>query len=625
MRAPKAIGGVIVGVSLLFTAFQVFTATHGLLTAVLQRSIHLAFTLILVFLYFPAFKRSRTTYLIDVPLALAALAGGLYLYVSFDDLLYRLGEPDDLDLLMGGLTTICLLEATRRVVGIPMTILGVVSLLYTLYGSILPEPFAHAGRSLERVISQMYLTSEGIYGVPLGVAATYVFLFILFGSFMEKSGVGALFINLAQAFAGKYQGGPAKVGIISTAAVGMVSGSPVSDAATTGAFTIPLMIKMGYRRTLAAGIEAVGSSGASLMPPVMGAAAFVMADITGVPYSTIIAHAAIPALLYYAGLMFVVGNEARKAGMRGLPPEDLPGRKDAVMKSLRLMIPIGVLVFSLAVLRVSPLRAALFSTYIMIGITLACNWLKPELRVPFRNLYEALIETPRKVLTVSVACATAGIIIGALGLTGLGLRLSDIMITASGGHLPVALVFSMIIAIVLGMGLPPTGCYIIMAVTVAPCLVQMGVPLFVAHFYVFFYCCYAPITPPVALAAYTTAGIAGCDPYYTGLEAFRISLSGFLLPFIFIYENTLLGFGPWYEILLTSITAFIGVWAMSIALVGHYQVRVGVPWRIVLAAGALGLIVPGIVTDAIGFSVVAAFVITQTSLLRKRAVPTMAE
>ncbi|MGE5258158.1 MAG: TRAP transporter permease, partial [Hyphomicrobiales bacterium] len=606
-------------------AFQVFTATHGLLTAVLQRSIHLAFTLILVFLYFPAFKRSRSTYLIDIPLALAALAGGLYLYVSFDDLLYRLGEPDDLDLLMGGLTTICLLEATRRVVGIPMTILGVVALLYTLYGSILPEPFAHAGRSLERVISQMYLTSEGIFGVPLGVAATYVFLFILFGSFMEKSGVGALFINLAQAFAGKYQGGPAKVGIISTAAVGMVSGSPVSDAATTGAFTIPLMIKMGYRRTLAAGIEAVGSSGASLMPPVMGAAAFVMADITGVPYSTIIAHAAIPALLYYAGLMFVVGNEARKAGMRGLPPEDLPGKKDAIMKSLRLMIPIAVLVFSLAVLRVSPLRAALFSTYIMIAITLACNWLKPELRVPFRNLYEALVETPRKILTVSVACATAGIIIGALGLTGLGLRLSDIMITASGGHLPVALVFSMIIAIVLGMGLPPTGCYIIMAVTVAPSLVQMGVPVFVAHFYVFFYCCYAPITPPVALAAYTTAGIAGCDPYHTGLEAFRISLSGFLLPFIFIYENTLLGFGSWYEILLTSITAFIGVWAMSIALVGHYQARVGVLWRIVLAAGALGLIVPGAVTDAIGFSVVAAFVITQTSLLRKRTVPTMAE
>ncbi len=620
MNAQKAIAGAIVVVSLLFTAFQVFTATHGLMTAVLQRSIHLSFTLVLVFLYFPAVKGTRATYLIDVPLALAALAGGLYLYVSFDDLLYRLGEPEDLDIVMGVLTTICLLEATRRVVGIPMTILGVVALLYTLFGSILPEPFAHAGRSLERVISQMYLTSEGIFGVPLGVAATYVFLFILFGSFMEKSGVGALFINLAQAFAGKYQGGPAKVGILSTAAVGMVSGSPVSDAATTGAFTIPLMIKMGYRRTLAAGIEAVGSSGASLMPPVMGAAAFVMADITGVPYSTIIVHAIIPAVLYYAGLMFVVGNEARKAGMRGLPPEELPSKKDAIMKSLRLMIPIAVLVFSLAVLRVSPLRAALFSTYIMIGITLVYNWLKPELRVPLKNLYEALVETPRKVLTVSVACATAGIIIGALGLTGLGLRLSDIMITASGGHLPVALVFSMVIAIVLGMGLPPTGCYIIMAVTVAPCLVQMGVPLFVAHFFVFFYCCYAPITPPVALAAYTTAGIAGCDPYRTGLEAFRISLSGFLLPFIFVYENTLLGFGPWHEILLASITAFIGVWALSIALVGYYQAHVGVPWRIVLAAGAFGLIVPGLVTDVIGFSIVAVFVMTQTSLLRKRPV-----
>jgi TRAP-type uncharacterized transport system fused permease subunit len=272
------------------------------------------------------------------------------------------------------------------------------------------------------------------------------------------------------------------------------------------------------------------------------------------------------------------------------------------------------------VLRVSPLRAALFSTYIMIGITLVYNWLRPELRVPLKNLYEALIETPRKVLTVSVACATAGIIIGTLGLTGLGLRLSDIMITASGGHLPVALVFSMVIAIVLGMGLPPTGCYIVMAVTVAPSLVQMGVPLFVAHFFVFFYCCYAPITPPVALAAYTTAGIAGCDPYRAGIEAFRISLSGFILPFIFVYENTLLGFGHWHEVLLASVSSFMGVWAMSIALVGHYQAPVGAPWRILLAAGALGLIVPGVMTDAIGFGIVAVFGATQTLLLRKRTV-----
>jgi TRAP transporter 4TM/12TM fusion protein len=622
MGVQKMVRWAIIGASLLFTFFQVYTATHGLLTAVLQRSIHLSFTLILVFLYFPAVKNSRATYLIDVPLALIGLASGLYLYVSFDDLLYRLGEPEQLDIIFGIATTISLLEATRRVVGWPMTLLGVVSLLYALFGNILPEPFAHSGRSLERVISQMYLTSEGIFGIPLGVAATYVFLFILFGSFMEKSGVGALFINLAQAFAGKYQGGPAKVGIISTAAVGMVSGSPVSDAATTGAFTIPLMIKMGYRRTLAAGIEAVGSSGASLMPPVMGAAAFVMADITGVPYSTIIVHAIIPALLYYAGLMFVVGNEARKAGMKGLPAEEIPSRKGSLVKSLRLMIPIAILVFSLAILRVSPLRAALFSTFIMVFITLLYNYFKPELRVPLKNLYEALIETPRKVLTVSVACATAGIIIGTLGLTGLGLRMSDIMISASQGQLPVALIFTMIIAIVLGMGLPPTGCYIIMAVTVAPCIVQMGVPLLVAHFFVFFYCCYAPITPPVALAAYTTAGIAGCDPYKAGLEAFRISLSGFLLPFIFVYENSLLGIGPWQDIVLAIVSAFVGVWTLSIALVGYYQTRVGTSWRCVLAASAFGLIVPGLLSDLIGLCVLIIFIVTKTSLLKK-GVPMM--
>ncbi|MFH1553148.1 MAG: TRAP transporter large permease subunit, partial [Candidatus Omnitrophota bacterium] len=254
MNTKRAVGGAIVVISLLFTSFQLYTSTHGLLTAVLQRSIHLSFVLMLVFLCSPAIKDSRATLFIDIPLTLIALAGGIYLYISFEDLLYRLGEPNQWDIVFGFGTILVLLEATRRAVGWPMTLLAIVSLLYTFFGSFLPEPFGHSGRSIERIISQMYLTSEGIFGIPLGVAATYVFLFILFGSFMEKSGVGTLFLNLAQAFAGKYHGGPAKIGVISSAAIGMVSGSPVSDAATTGAFTIPLMIKMGYRPTLAAAV-----------------------------------------------------------------------------------------------------------------------------------------------------------------------------------------------------------------------------------------------------------------------------------------------------------------------------------------------------------------------------------
>ncbi|WP_150305835.1 TRAP transporter permease [Pseudomonas saliphila] len=619
MTNKKMLGLAIIAISLLFTGFQVFTATNGLMTALLQRSIHLSFVLTLVFLFFPAIKDSKRTLFIDVPLVLAAATSGAYLYITFDDLIYRIGDPTTLDLIIGATTLVVLLEATRRTVGWVMTLLAVFSLLYSYFGQYLPEPFGHSGRDLERIVTQMFFSTEGIYGVPLGVAATYVFLFILFGTFMEKSGVGAIFINLANALAGKYQGGPAKVGIISTATVGMVSGSPVSDAATTGAFTIPLMKRVGYKPKTAAAIEAVGASGASLMPPIMGAGAFVMADMTGVPYSSIITHALIPALLFYAALMFVVGNEARKGNMKSLPPEEIPGKRDALMKSLRLLIPLGVLVFSLAVLRVSPLRAALFATLIILVTTVAYNIFRPELKVPMRNLFDALIETPRKVLVVSVACATAGIIIGMLGMTGLGLKLSDILMNASQGYLVVALLFAMVISIVLGMGLPPTAAYIVMAVTAAPFLIQMGVPLIVAHFFVFMYCCYAPITPPVALAAYTTAGIAGCDPFEAGIESFRISLTGFVLPIMIVFNPSLLGIGAWHEILMTCVFAACAVWMMAIALVGYLHKPVNALWRLLLAAAALGCLMPLLWTNVAALGVLALFLVTNTSLFRTRA------
>ncbi|VVN98893.1 TRAP transporter permease [Pseudomonas fluorescens] len=617
MTSRKTLGATIIVLSLLFTAFQVYTASTGLMTALLQRSIHLSFVLALVFLFFPAFKDSKSTFLIDIPLVLAALASGIYLYFSFDDLVYRIGDPTGIDLIIGGVTLVVLLEATRRTVGWVMTLLALIALVYSYFGRYLPEPFGHSGRDMERIVTQMFYSTEGIYGVPLGVAATYVFLFILFGSFMEKCGVGNIFINLANAFAGKYQGGPAKVGIIATMTVGMVSGSPVSDAATTGAFTIPMMKRVGYKARTAAAIEAVGASGASLMPPVMGAGAFVMADMTGVPYSQIILHAIIPALLFYAALMFVVGNEARKDNLKSLPADEIPGKRDALMKSLRLLIPLSVLIISLAVLQVSPLRAALFATAVILVTTLVYNFFKPELKVPMMHLVEALIETPRKVLVVSVACATAGIIIGMLGMTGLGLKLSDILMSASHGYLPLALLFAMVISIVLGMGLPPTAAYIVMAVTAAPFLVQMGVPLIVAHFFVFIYCCYAPITPPVALAAFTTAGIAGCDPFKAGLEAFRISLTGFVLPVMVVYNNALLGMGEWHQILAAAVLALFAVWMMAVALVGWYQRRVNVAWRLLLASAAMCCLVPTLWANVIALGVLAIFALTQTSLLKR--------
>ena len=614
----QAVAKAILVISVAFSVFQIYTCAHGLLTAVLQRGIHLSFATVLVFLFFPAIKNSRATFFIDIPLILLAISGSAYLYITFDDLIYRLGSPNLWDLVFGVSTILILLEATRRAVGWAIASLAIASLAYAFFGHVLPGAFGHQGQSFERIVSQMYLTTEGIFGVPLGVTATYLFLFLLFGSVLEKSGVGALFINLAQALAGRYQGGPARVAIIATASIGSISGSPVSDAATTGAFTIPLMKKIGYRPVIAAAIEAAASCGASLLPPVMGAGAFVMADITGVPYSTILTHAVIPGFLFYIALMFVVGNEARKLNIMGMPKDELPSIKDALMKSLRLLIPIAVLVFFLAVLHTSPVRAALYSLVVMIVTTIIYNFIKPVAKVPLKDLAGALTEAPRKVLVVVCACGTAGIIIGMLGLTGLGLKMSGLLVEAAGGNLALLMVYSMCISLTLGMGLPPTACYIIMAVTVAPSFVQLGVPILVAHFFIFYCCCHAPIEPPLALAAYTTAGIAGTNPVTTGLHAFRISLSGFILPFIFIYKNALLGFGSWYMVIEAIIAALIGVWALSIVVVGYYKKPVNFLWQVVLTAGALAVMVDNVMMNIVGLILVASFVAMKTSLFNRK-------
>ncbi len=625
MNSRKFITYIVLILSIVFVLFQIYTSTFGLMTAILQRSTHLTFVLALVFLLFPTFKETKKTYFIDMPIVLIIVASGFYLYFTFDELLFRLGDPNVWDVFFGFAIIVVLLEATRRLVGWPMTLLGIISLAYAFFGDFLPEPFGHSGRSLGRILSQMYLTTEGIFGVPLGVAATYIFLFVLFGTFMEKSGVGSLFIELAHSLAGGFRGGPAKVGIISSAAVGTVSGSPVSDAATTGAFTIPLMKKMGFKPEFAAAIEAVASSGASLVPPVMGAGAFVMADVTGIPYSTIISHAIIPALLFYVTVMFAADNEARRLDMRGLPKEELPSVRKSLMKSMRLLVPIAVLIFCLAVIRVSPIRAALYALLVMIVLTVISNVLRPQTRIPYKLLFEAVVETPKKVLVVSLACATAGIIVGTLGLTGLGLKMADLLISASYGLLPLALVYSMLIAIILGMGLPPTASYIVMAVTVAPFLIKMGLPLIVAHFFVFFYCCYAPITPPVCLAAFTTSGIAGCNPMKAGLQSVRLGISGFILPFIIVYHHSLLGIGSWTEILMTVISALFGVWGLSIVVIGWYESKVHWLWRTALFCGSILLLIPGLLTDGLGVAIVFGFVLTNTSLLFKKKMVSVSE
>jgi len=582
--------------ALLTSVFTVYTATFGQFTPVIQRGIFISLILVLTFLLYPTSKKNKWLRIIDIVAIIGVISSAIYLYLYYPTIESRIGYINYADTIFGLIFVVILLEACRRVTGWALTIIALVFLAYGLFGFLVPGFFGHEGYQFSRLMTTMFLTTEGIFGSALGAAATFVAMFIIFGTFLEKGGAGQVFIDLAMAIGGRRRGGPAKVAIFASALMGSVNGSPVANVTTTGVFTIPLMKKVGYKKEVAGAVEAVASTGGSILPPVMGAGAFIMAEMAGLPYSAIVTAAAIPALLYYLSLYFVVDFEAAKNNLKGLSKEETPSLEETLKKGILLLLPLFILVIFLVFVKVSVTRAALYSILAVIIV----SFFTKDKKIGFKNLIDILVTSAKSMIVVSVACGTAGIVVGIITLSGLGLKLSGLLLAIGEDSLFLTLLLTMVGAVIIGMGLPPTPAYIVFSVLATPALVQLGVPLLAAHLFVFYFSCFAPITPPVALAAFTAAGIADSKPFKTGWISFIFALPAFIIPFMFIYGPELMFEGKWFGIIFATLTASIGVIAFGAAVTGWFRKDLKIYERILFLIGGGTLIIPGLYTDIIG-------------------------
>lgn len=583
------------------SVFHLYTAWTGPLTTLVHRAVHTSVVMSLVFILYPGGKKSRkdSPSLLDWAMSALSIAMGLYIVFNYKSLVMRAGMPNDTDIIFALMTVILVIEAGRRITGKEIAILALIFLAYAYLGPKLPDVIAHRGYSIRDIAEYMYLTTEGVFGIAIGVSSTYIFLFVLFGSFLSKSGMGAFFNDLAMAIAGGGKGGPAKVAVVSSGLLGSINGSAVANVVTTGAFTIPLMKKIGYKAEFAGAVEAAASCGGQILPPVMGATAFIMAEYLGMPYIQIAAAAVIPALLYYLGVIVVIHLRASKNGLKGLPKDQLPLVKEVMKSRGHLLLPLVGLLY-LLIKGFTPIYAAFYA----ILMTIAVSSLRKETRMSIRDIIDALEEGARTALGVAMACATVGLIIGVATLTGFGLKLAGAILFIGKGNLFATLVLTMVACIVLGMGLPSIPAYIITATMAAPALAKMGIPLLVSHMFVFYFGMLANLTPPVALAAFAGAGISGGNATKTGYQAVKIALAGFIVPYIFAYSPTLLLIDASFaEIAIAAITAVIGVLLLGVFSEGYLIRTAGVIERIFAFGGAICLMTPGITSDAAGMAV----------------------
>ncbi|HPU28926.1 MAG TPA: TRAP transporter permease [Syntrophorhabdaceae bacterium] len=572
--------------------FHLYTGCMGSLDPWSQRVIHLSFGFIITFLTYPYIKGKKIN-IIDICLAILSLLCGLYIIINMDALVDRAGMPTKWDIVFGVITIILVLEMTRRVIGLALVIVSIVFLLYAYFGPYLPDAIAHRGYSIERIATHMYTTLEGIFGVPISVSATFVILFVIFGAFLEATKTGNFFINFANSIAGKRRGGPAKVAVISSGFFGTISGSAVANVVGTGTYTIPLMKRTGYAPHFAGAVEAVASSGGQLVPPVMSAAAFVISEMTGESYLKICIAAIIPSVLYYTSLFTAVHMEARRANLSGLSEEEVPKFWATLKSQGYLAISALVLVYFLAV----ELRSPSFSAFWAIIAALILSSIKKSTRLNLKGLIKALESGAKGALSVVAACAAAGIVVGVVTLTGLGLKFSGAIIQLAHGNLYLTLFFTMIASLILGMGLPTTAAYIICAILAVPALTNLGVNVLSAHLFVFYFAIISAITPPVALAAYAGAGIAKSDPMKTGLTACRIGLAAFIVPYMFVFNPALLMHGSVIQIIWVTFTAIVGVFFLSSSVIGWWITQMSVWERVLLFIASLLLIEPRVLTD----------------------------
>jgi TRAP transporter 4TM/12TM fusion protein len=577
--------------------FILYTAGFGLFSALTQRSIHWVFMSFPMFLLFPMLSKNKgKVTFIDYALAAAAVVSGLYLALTWGNDPLRLNEPSAIDTAMGIVMILVVLEGTRRTMGLAMSVIAILFLLYAFLGPHLPSAFRHKGFDVVSLVSYLYSTTEGIFSLPMGTSATYIIIYVLFGSFLTKSGAGQLFVDLAHAVTGKVRSGPAQTTILSNALMGIISGSPVANVVTTGSFAMPLLKKAGYPVVTGAALLAVAATGSMFTPPVMGAGAFMIADYLSVAYGEVVKAAVIPAALFYLSLMIYADIGAARSGLKGISKEEIPNWREGLARRGHLLIPVIALVVFI-VIGWSALKTAFWSILLMIVL----SWIRPETRMNLKKIIAALEAGSRDNMVIAAACASAGIIVGVISSTGLGVRFSSLLIELSGNIPFLALVLTMIAALILGMGLPPTAVYIILAALTIPSLIRMGIHPMAAHFFVFFFACIGAITPPVCLAAYAAAGLAKTDPWATGWKAFRMGLVGYVVPFLFVINPVLLLSGKSLsETIQAIITAMVGVTALCFGIEGFFRKPLPMLLRLLLVGGALGLMIPGTKSDLIG-------------------------
>ena len=581
-----------------------------------HHAIHVGLILVLGFALYPAFKKSsrkKIAWYDWIFIVLSAIMP-VYVFIRYRTFISTGFQGDTIDIIMGTILILLVLECSRRLSGWALPILSIIFLIYALYGRSFPGIFKHRGYTWHRIVT--YLTTDvyGIYGTSIKVAATYIVLFIIFGEVMNKCGMGQFFNDIANALAGHTKGGPAKVAVLASGFLGSINGSAVANVVTTGTFTIPLMKKTGYSKEFAGAVEATASVGGQLLPPIMGAAAFVMAETLGVKYGAIIKAAVIPALIYYLGIIIQVQMRATKDKLEGLPKDQMPKVKEVMRERGHLLIPIVFLLYMLIFSGVTVIRGAFWT----IIVTIAIAELRPISRMSFKDICDAFVAGAKSTVSVAMACACVGIIVGVCGMTGFALNVAHAIISIGEQSLMLTLLFTMITCMILGMGLPSIPSYLITATIAAPALVELGQPEIAAHMFCFYFAMFANLTPPVALASFAAAGLSGGSPMKTGWQSVRLALAGFIVPFMFVYnpqlllENITLITG-----IQVVITACVGVVLIAAAVEGYLLGRMNVVLRVIAGVGSYLLIDSGLVTDIAGIACLAVIILAQKLVFHK--------
>ena len=590
-----------------FVAFHLYTAAFGTMPGIAQKSIHLGFLLVIFYINAMVDSEKRWEQIFLGIMALFALGGCAYITILDENLQLRAGIVYASDILFAILLIIAIFEACRRKMGNPLVIITLVFVAYAFLGKYIPGFLNQPGMTLKKFTSLVYLTTDGIFGSPLYASASYVVLFVLLGAIMSVSGIGDYMTNLATSLFGHMRGGPAKVAVVASGFFGSISGSPTANVIGTGTFTIPMMKKNGFEPEFAAAVEATASTGGAIMPPIMGSTAFIMAEMLGIPYTAVAKAALIPAILYFLAVLFGVDIYAAKHGLKGIPRSQLP-KVRSMLKQIYMLAPLIFLIFCMAVFNMTIVRSGLLT----IIVTLVLVEINPKTRMTTEQWLQIPVQTVKSAVSVGIACAMAGIISGVIMGSGLGYRISSILTSVAGTSMLLLLVLTMVVSLIMGMGVPTTAAYLVLASLVAPTMIQLGIPPLAAHMFIFYFGCISSITPPVALAAYAGAGLAGCDPNKTGYKAFRLAFCSFLMPYLFVYNPVLLMEGGVLDILWSLVTALIGAYLLASGFEGFFF-RWSLKWfeRPLMILGAVMLIVPGMVTDLVGIAIIVVEFVTE--------------